>query len=257
MIRKSPEGLEYSYICKIGHHYWRELRTGRIVISDDSSESLSLNIGNPWETDDGILYLNTEKLALSGQLNPNIPALLPHTGYHLPITSPDGACSVTCASLDEFVYALELSVRPVECAHDITTVFNDEVTGHFEPDCDCDGDNLVAEVTTRQTFRAHDQHGNYTNPIGPPEREDVHTYCEKCGRDARFVKGNSNCLEGMRCPKCCSYGPFSIESVCMVLMTDDGDEDVTGIEWHDQSRCSCANCDHAGEVKDFKTRNSK
>lgn len=46
---------------------------------------------------------------------------------------------------------------------------------------------------------------------------------------------SENCLKGMRCPKCGSYGPFNI---C--------------INWDEDSYCSCTECGKHGKVADFK-----
>jgi len=63
---------------------------------------------------------------------------------------------------------------------------------------------------------------------------------------------NENCLTGMKCPECDSYGPFRISSNCWAEVHDDGIEETYDHEWHDDSSCVCAGCHHAGRVKDFK-----
>jgi hypothetical protein len=63
---------------------------------------------------------------------------------------------------------------------------------------------------------------------------------------------NSNCLEGLQCPKCGSYEPFDIEIKTVVRMWDDGSEEGTGDqEWGADSYCECQQCHHYGTVKDF------
>src|SRR5438874_7864935 len=69
---------------------------------------------------------------------------------------------------------------------------------------------------------------------------------------------NTELLEGMQCPNrlCRSYGPFKIQAASIVLVSDDGTEEISnsgGYEWDDESNCSCDACDHAGQVKDFTT----
>ena len=64
---------------------------------------------------------------------------------------------------------------------------------------------------------------------------------------------NTNCLKGMQCPKCGSEGPFVIEVPATVLMSDDGEvEHAIDTIWEDTSFCGCDDCDHVGDVADFK-----
>jgi hypothetical protein len=68
--------------------------------------------------------------------------------------------------------------------------------------------------------------------------------------------GNTNCLEGKRCPQCGSYGPFYIYCTIYadVLMCDEGtieeyDRETT---WEKDSPTRCQECGYSGEMKDFK-----
>jgi hypothetical protein len=64
---------------------------------------------------------------------------------------------------------------------------------------------------------------------------------------------NTNCLVGMRCPKCKEDGPFYIEVIMFVLMHDDGDDSHDGDQdWGAESQCSCWHCKHAARVVDFR-----
>lgn len=71
---------------------------------------------------------------------------------------------------------------------------------------------------------------------------------------------NTNVLEGMRCPKCASDGPFGISVTItgVVLMTDNGygfdDFEPWGTEWDDSSNCDCPNCGREGKVRDFREK---
>jgi hypothetical protein len=63
---------------------------------------------------------------------------------------------------------------------------------------------------------------------------------------------NENCLEGLRCPNCGSYGPFHISVRTIALMDDDGTLDYEGAEWEDDSYCDCQECHHVATAGDFK-----
>lgn len=67
---------------------------------------------------------------------------------------------------------------------------------------------------------------------------------------------NVNCLEGMACPSCGSFGPFKIEVTQSgeARVSDDGTDFIEGnVEWDQDSACSCTNCDFSGVVADFKS----
>lgn len=62
---------------------------------------------------------------------------------------------------------------------------------------------------------------------------------------------NTNCLEGIRCPKCGQEDRFLIMGGAQFEVTDDGSEDVGDHEWDDQSSTRCPGCSHAAPLKDF------
>jgi hypothetical protein len=63
---------------------------------------------------------------------------------------------------------------------------------------------------------------------------------------------NTNCLQGMQCPKCKSLEPFAIEIITTFRVVDDGTEDqLGGTEWGDDSYCECCTCVFIGTVADF------
>jgi len=68
------------------------------------------------------------------------------------------------------------------------------------------------------------------------------------------MKGNNNCLEGMRCPKCKSHQPFRIAVTATSLVFDDGTDAFDDVDWDDESWCMCAECKYQGHVKDFKQK---
>lgn len=59
------------------------------------------------------------------------------------------------------------------------------------------------------------------------------------------------------CPKCFSEGPLTINVSAFALMHDDGSEDVSGIEWSDESSCHCDSCKYLGRVVDFNVKARK
>jgi hypothetical protein len=68
---------------------------------------------------------------------------------------------------------------------------------------------------------------------------------------------NTNCLAGMRCPKCGALEPFRIVATMTVLMYDEGsDDDSMGgaIDWDSSSYCECHDCAHYGTVADFREK---
>lgn len=63
---------------------------------------------------------------------------------------------------------------------------------------------------------------------------------------------NTNCLEGVQCPKCKQEHGFHITAKILVYVTDEGTEDLQGdYEWDKDSFCKCIECEHTGTVKDF------
>jgi hypothetical protein len=68
---------------------------------------------------------------------------------------------------------------------------------------------------------------------------------------------NKNCLEGIRCPQCDQEDAFRIEARIMVYVTDDGTEEGGHYAWDGESPCHCADCRHAGTIKDFQIEKAK
>jgi hypothetical protein len=69
---------------------------------------------------------------------------------------------------------------------------------------------------------------------------------------------NTNCLEGIACPKCGHSESFHIEAAVVVYVTDDGSEDRGGGHyWDTDSHCICGNheCDHEGRFEEFQVEN--
>ena len=65
---------------------------------------------------------------------------------------------------------------------------------------------------------------------------------------------NTNCLEGMQCPRCGIYGPFHIAVTTTVRVSDDGSEAFDAPhEWDDDSFAWCPSpCDFDGPIHKFK-----
>jgi len=67
---------------------------------------------------------------------------------------------------------------------------------------------------------------------------------------------NTNCLKGVKCPKCGQEDTFKIEASCLFTVTDDGTEDEgNGHEWDDTNYCECFDCGYHGTVADFTIEN--
>lgn len=62
---------------------------------------------------------------------------------------------------------------------------------------------------------------------------------------------NTNCLAGMKCPKCGSEGPFDISVQAFARVHDDGVDEVWDFEWQNESPCDCRECKFEGKVEDF------
>lgn len=65
---------------------------------------------------------------------------------------------------------------------------------------------------------------------------------------------NTNCLEGMKCPECGDFGPFSIAAEIIVEVSDDGTTDSGDHIWDGDSYCRCHKCDHVGTVITFTAK---
>jgi len=66
-------------------------------------------------------------------------------------------------------------------------------------------------------------------------------------------KQNTNCLEGVRCPKCGSREPFVIDIETQAQVWDAGVEDIVGDnEWNNDSGIRCIECGHTGTVGEFQ-----
>jgi len=79
--------------------------------------------------------------------------------------------------------------------------------------------------------------------------------CGPCDEGPERATPNTNCLEGMRCPRCGSYEPFRIVVSMTVLMYDAGSEDDPmggDQDWGDASYCACGACGTSGNVKGFQ-----
>lgn len=65
---------------------------------------------------------------------------------------------------------------------------------------------------------------------------------------------NTNCLAGMACPGCKSFGPFIIVVTTPATVTDEGIEEYGHghVDWDDKSNCHCVECDHNATVADFR-----
>jgi hypothetical protein len=65
---------------------------------------------------------------------------------------------------------------------------------------------------------------------------------------------NTNCLAGMRCPKCGALEPYSIMVTRWLTVFDDGTEFHEDGRWNEDSECECLSCRYSGKVRDFNTQ---
>ncbi len=63
---------------------------------------------------------------------------------------------------------------------------------------------------------------------------------------------NTNCLAGIKCPKCGSEDRFKIETTTIFEVTDDGTDVHEDVGWDDDSYIECMACAHHGTIKDFR-----
>ena len=68
---------------------------------------------------------------------------------------------------------------------------------------------------------------------------------------------NHNCLKGMRCPECRSYGPFRIAATAEFEVHDSGTDSYSSVEWEESGTCICMDCRCTGKVLDFRIENQK
>ena len=64
---------------------------------------------------------------------------------------------------------------------------------------------------------------------------------------------NTNCLEGIRCPKCGNEDEFRIEGTTIFTVTDDGTESYGDVEWTEDF-CECTECHFYGRLDTFRQR---
>lgn len=63
---------------------------------------------------------------------------------------------------------------------------------------------------------------------------------------------NTNCLEGIACPKCGNESRFRIQVRTLANVTDDGAETFGDMEWDDSSYAECPECGRHGTLADFR-----
>ena len=65
---------------------------------------------------------------------------------------------------------------------------------------------------------------------------------------------NTNCLEGLQCPRCGHEDDFAIGCYTIATVTDDGIDEYGDMEWNDDSPIWCGSrdgCDPSGTIKEF------
>jgi hypothetical protein len=66
---------------------------------------------------------------------------------------------------------------------------------------------------------------------------------------------NSNCLDGKRCPKCGSYGPFEVFVSMRVLLYDSGADDAEdgSMEFDDATLAICYACGYQSAFGNYNS----
>ncbi len=64
---------------------------------------------------------------------------------------------------------------------------------------------------------------------------------------------NTNCLAGIKCPKCGNEAVFAITAQVWCIVEDDGVIDYEDHEWDDDSIISCRACPAVGKVGAWTT----
>lgn len=105
--------VRLTLIEKFGHYYWYEAHTRQIVISDESADCYSpmgkLKIGDPWETEDGILLLDFDRLEEPiTQRSPEDYYCREHS-CRIPVKDPTGFRMYLTAISGEYNYACLLT----------------------------------------------------------------------------------------------------------------------------------------------------
>jgi len=69
----------------------------------------------------------------------------------------------------------------------------------------------------------------------------------------RNSKENENCLEGKKCPRCKSSGPFQVLAEVWIEIEDDGYDfpEASDFQTYDETKCRCTECNYAGEFSSF------
>jgi hypothetical protein len=62
---------------------------------------------------------------------------------------------------------------------------------------------------------------------------------------------NVNCLEGLECPNCGNHDSLLIAALAWFVVTDDGAECKSDVEWDKDADCKCEKCDYHAKVRDF------
>jgi hypothetical protein len=64
---------------------------------------------------------------------------------------------------------------------------------------------------------------------------------------------NTNCLAGIKCPKCGNEDLFTVSATCWATVTDDGIDSTSDFEWDDESVCMCR-CGHSDQMGAFREK---
>lgn len=105
-------------------------------------------------------------------------------------------------------------------------------------------------ATCGATWSVHDCQKDGIDFLGFEEVSAGDGFCLEVA--AEQAELNTNCLESMKCPKCSSLGPFGMNILQRVMVSDEGTDTPQGdCEWDDTTFCMCAECGFEGTVADY------
>ena len=67
-----------------------------------------------------------------------------------------------------------------------------------------------------------------------------------------MISTNTNCLRGIRCPKCGQDDVFRIQGTAVFTVVDDGTDEFENVEWDEDAPTTCPKCGYDGLMEEFQ-----